>query len=37
MKARQSDLVSYDELGDLLRICGEKEKDFFKRMDKIKW
>ncbi|WP_276132498.1 BtrH N-terminal domain-containing protein [Polluticoccus soli] len=37
MKARQSDLVSYDELSGLLRICGEKEKDFFKRMDKIKW
>jgi hypothetical protein len=37
MKARQSETVSYDELSGLLRICGEKEKDFFRRMDKIKW
>jgi len=37
MKARQTDLVSYDELSDLLRACGEKEKDFFTRMRKMKW
>jgi hypothetical protein len=37
VKARNSDIVSYDELSDLLRICGEKEKDIFTRMDKLKW
>lgn len=37
MKDRKSDLVSFDELADQLVICGEKEKDFFKRLDKIKW
>jgi len=37
MKDRKSDVVSYDELSDLLRVCGEKEKDIFKRMEKIKW
>jgi hypothetical protein len=37
MKARQTDIVSYDELGDLLRLCGEKEKDFFKRLDKFRF
>lgn len=37
MKDRGSDMVSYDELGDMLRLCGEKEKDFFKRMENIKW
>ena len=37
MKARQSDLVSFDELSGLLRICGEKEKDFFKRLEKLKF
>jgi hypothetical protein len=37
MKARQTDLVSFDELSQLLRICGEKEKDFFKRLEKLKW
>lgn len=37
MKARKSDLVSYDELGDMLQVCGEKEKDFFKRLYKISW
>lgn len=36
MKARQSDIVSFDELSELLRICGEKERSFFKRMDKLK-
>jgi hypothetical protein len=37
MKARQTDIVSFDELGDLLRLCGEKERDFFKRLDKFKF
>ncbi len=37
MKARQSDIVSYDELSDMLRICGEKEKAIFTRLDKLKW
>lgn len=37
MKARKSDLVSYDELGDMLYECGVKEKDFFKRLHKIDW
>lgn len=37
MKDRKSDLVSYDELSDMLRVCGEKEKDFFKRLQQIKW
>ncbi len=37
MKDRKSDLVSYDELSDLLRVCGEKERDLFGRMQKIKW
>ena len=37
MKARQTDVVSYDELADLLRSIGRKEKAFFKRLDKLKW
>lgn len=37
MKDRKSDLVSYDELSDLLRLCGEKEKDFFTRLRKLNW
>lgn len=37
MKDRKSDVVSYDELAALLRICGEKEKDLFGRMSKISW
>jgi hypothetical protein len=37
MKDRKSDIVSYDELSDLLRLCGSKEKDLFQRMKKIKW
>lgn len=37
MKDRKSDLVSYDDLGDMLSLCGEKEKDFFKRLESIKW
>ncbi|MBN9485387.1 MAG: peptidase [Bacteroidetes bacterium 43-93] len=37
MKDRKEGIVSFDELADMLRICGEKEKDFFKRMQKLKW
>lgn len=37
MKERKSDLVSFDELSDMLYSCGLKEKDFFKRLDKLKW
>lgn len=37
MKDRKSDRVSYDELSDLLRLCGTREKDLFQRMKKIKW
>ena len=37
MKDRKTDIVSYDELSDLLKVCGEKERDFFKRMEEIKW
>ncbi len=37
MKDRKTDLVNYDELSDLLRKCGELEKDLFTRMGKIKW
>ncbi|MBS1773300.1 MAG: BtrH N-terminal domain-containing protein [Bacteroidetes bacterium] len=33
MKDRKSDLVSFDELSHLLIICGEKERDFFKRLE----
>ena len=37
VKARTTDLVSYDELSDLLRRCGDREKDVFTRLSKIKW
>lgn len=37
VKARTTDLVSYDELSDLLRKCGERERDVFSRLQKIKW
>jgi len=37
MKERKSDLVSYDELSALLYSCAVKEKDFFKRLDQLKW
>jgi len=37
MKARQSDVVSYSELGDLLRNCGAKEKEFFIRLQQLKF
>jgi hypothetical protein len=35
MKDRKTDLVSYDALSDLLKMCGEKEKDFFQRLSKV--
>lgn len=37
MKDRKTDLVSYDELSELLIKCGNMEKDFFKRLEKTKW
>jgi hypothetical protein len=37
MKDRTSDLVSYDELSDLLYACGKEEKTLFKKMEKLKW
>lgn len=37
VKARTSDLVSYDELSNLLKHCGEREKTVFKQLEKIKW
>lgn len=37
MKVRTTDLVSYDELSDMLRLCGEQEKAFFAKLQKIKW
>ena len=36
VKARTSDLVSYDELSNQLHSIGEKEKDFFKRLRAFK-
>jgi hypothetical protein len=36
VKARTSDLVSYDELSGLLRDIVLKEQDFFKRLSKLK-
>jgi len=37
MKERKSGIISHDELSDMLRLCGEKEKDLFNRMRKMKW
>lgn len=37
MKQRGASIVSYDELSSLLRLCGQKEKDFFMRLRGIKW
>ncbi len=37
VKARTTDLVSYDELSDMLRKCGEREKEVFTRLQQIKW
>ena len=36
VKARTTDLVSYDELALMLRKCGAREKDFFKRLQKFR-
>ena len=36
MKARQTDVLSYDEMSLLLMDCGRMEKDFFKRLEKVK-
>lgn len=36
VKARTSDLVSYDELSDQLREIGRKEEDFFRRLKKLR-
>jgi hypothetical protein len=36
-KARNSDLVSYTELSKLLHDIGDKEKEFFKDLKKVKW
>jgi len=37
LKARQSDIVSYDELSDLLRKCGTQERELFLELRKLKW
>lgn len=37
LKARTTDLVSYDELSELLQKCGKEEKALFQKMQKIKW
>jgi Domain of unknown function (DUF4872)/Butirosin biosynthesis protein H, N-terminal len=37
MKSRESDLISYDDLSSLLHTCGQKEKGFFSRLQKLKW
>ena len=37
MKARTTDLVSYDELSELLKTCGIHEKELFKKLQKLKW
>ena len=37
MKDRTTDIVSYDELSDLLIKCGEQEKIFFEKLLKLNW
>jgi hypothetical protein len=37
VKDRKSDLVSYRELSNLLRLCGTAEKTFFKKLEKVPW
>ncbi len=37
LKVRSTDLVSYDELSELLRKCGNDEKALFTKMRKMKW
>ena len=37
MKERKSDLVSFDELSDMLYNIGTQEKQFFERLKQVKW
>lgn len=37
MKDRKSDLVSYDDLSDLLKKCGQQELELFREMKKMRW
>lgn len=37
MKARSTDLISFQALSDLLLKCGEEEKNLFTQLQKIKW
>ncbi len=37
MKERTSDIVSYDELSELLKICGRQELELFQNMRKLAW
>ena len=37
VKARTSDVISYGELSELLRACGEKELQFFTKLQQLKW
>ncbi len=37
MKDRKSDLVSFDELSDMLYNIGTEEKQFFERLKQVKW
>jgi len=37
MKDRKSDLVSFDELSEVLIQIGQKEKTFFKSLEQLKW
>ncbi len=36
-KSRESDLISYTELGKFLHNIGDKEQHFFKELKKLKW
>ena len=37
MKERTTDLVSYDDLSELLKICGNQERELFLKMKKMHW
>jgi Domain of unknown function (DUF4872)/Butirosin biosynthesis protein H, N-terminal len=37
MKDRKTDAVSYDELGEMLRNIGQKEKEFFRDLGALRW
>lgn len=37
VKARTSDVVSYDELSLKLQECGAREKELFRKMQQLKW